>query len=455
MPDPARRSRRLTRGACLVAPLAWALALVATPSVDAARADRLIEAAGGQRGERAAGFGYAVTGVGDWDGDGVADFAASAPALGEVLPGGVWVLSGATGEDLVRFIGDPGDDFGYALAGGIDVNGDGTGDLLVGVRAAAGGGIRRGEVRAYSGRSRKRLDRTLQGTGDHDLFGSALAAIDDVDGDGVRDLVVGAPGADDGAGAARIYSARSFALVHTVRGKHPGARLGSAVADAGDVDGDGRGDLLVGSPNETGAATNSGVVRVITGRTWRTLRTLWGALAHERFGTRVATLGDVDGDGRSEFAVASPSAELDGLADAGRVRVFDGADGSLRFEVRGAVAGAFLGRGLAGDLDLDGDGHPDLIVGSPYALGHIGRKEHRVGSIQAFSGVDGAPLEQWHGGQPGELLGWSVAILRDPGGTGPAVGLVAGAPGRRDTPPQAGDPPTQQGRVRHYATRGE
>ncbi|WP_419192321.1 integrin alpha [Engelhardtia mirabilis] len=407
------------------------------------------------RGERTAGFGFDVTGVGDWDRDGIADAAASAPALGEDTPGAVWVLSGKTGRELAHFFGAPGEEFGYAIAGDLDVDHDGVGDLLVGVRSAAGGGLRRGEVRFFSGRTMAPMKHLLTGEVDHAMFGSALAIIGDLDDDGIRDIAVGAPGEARDAGTVRIHSGKTLEPIAVLRGSGPGDRFGSAIASAGDVNADGREDLIVGAPNERGVHPESGTVRIFNARTQRPLRTLYGELPHERFGTRVAGIGDVTGDGRSEYAVASPSAEFGGLADVGRVQVFDGRSGERRFILNGSSAGDFFGRGLAGGIDVNGDGWPDLIVGSPYATQRIGRTDRRAGALRCYSGVDGALIQDIPSRLRGELLGWNVAVLRDPRDAGSPVGIAIGGPGRRGTPPQAGDPPTRQGSLRLYERRPE
>jgi hypothetical protein len=109
----------------------------------------------------------------------------------------------------------------------------------------------------------------LAGESSFDLFGSAVAGLEDLDGDGRGDLVVGASLSDakgSGAGSAYVYSGATGALLWTLRGEASGDAFGYAVADAGDVNGDGASDVLVGAPGADAGGQNSAAMRTARAR---------------------------------------------------------------------------------------------------------------------------------------------------------------------------------------------
>jgi hypothetical protein len=411
--------------------------------------DRLHEATRAARGEASSGFGFAVAAVGDWDGDGRSDVAVGAPSNGQQSPGAVWVLSSASGAELAHFVGnEPGEEFGYALAGDLDWNGDQFPDLVVGVRSASIGGTRRGAVRFFSGRERKPLAAALLGVEDHAFCGASLARLDDGDGDGRPELAVGSPGESVGRGLVRVYAPGSTEPRLVLRGRGSGDGFGTSVAAARDMNGDGHDDVLVGVPRESRSAPGSGAVRVFDGRNGRTLRTLWGTEPHGAFGERVAALGDVDGDGCAEFAVSSPSLDFADQVDVGRVEVFDGRSGLRLYLWDGPDSGGFFGRGLAGGLDVDGDGAPDLAVGAPYALRQGATRPQRSGAVSVYSGRTGLLLQTLSRAERGEFFGWSLAVLPRADDAIGTRGLAIGAPGRRESRPDPGDPEPRPGHLR-------
>ena len=261
--------------------------------------------------------------------------------------------------------------------------------------------------------------------------GSALAQVGDLDGDGVRDVLVGAPadgsvGAE--AGAAFVASGADGHLLFQWQGYGAGDQFGSAVACAGDVDADGVDDIVIGAAQDafnpdTGWAGNGpGYAQVFSGADGSLLFSWQGEAAlnpdFSSFGRAVAGVGDLDGDGHDDVAVAEREAEVESLHDldpvGGRVWVFSGADGSVlrRFENVGIVNG-HLGWSMSGGADVDGDGTPDLVMGAPIA--------NRVAIV---SGATGATLLLTDGAPTG--VGYSVAFLDDVDGDG-SLDLVAGA----------------------------
>ncbi len=307
------------------------------------------------------------------------------------------------------------------------------------------------------------------GNSSGDSYGKSVTGLDDVNGDGVPDVAVGAPQSDYGgldAGSVKIYSGLTGQLIRVFVGI-PGSNFGAAVASAGDVDGDGRGDIIVGAPfarvngiQLVGEAVVISIARV------QVLHRFKGAAYLDAFGTSVGSAGDVDGDGIPDIQIGATSF-FQGLR--GYVRVFAGSDGSLLHDLRGAQAGDFFGTSLAEVGDQDGDGHDDLLIGAPqnnvgpgYALVISGRTGGLLrslsgvaandqfgqsvtgledldgdqipelavgayrsdlggldaGSVTVYSGATGAPLRTMLGDGPHHWLGFAVANAGDVDGDG-------------------------------------
>src|SRR5690349_769155 len=172
------------------------------------------------------------------------------------------------------------------------------------------------------------------------------------------------------------------------------AQFGLSVASIGDVNGDGISDLLVGAPGADKAFVISGADQTV-------LRTISDpdGLTGNRFGFAVVAAGDWNGDGVPDFAVGAPGDEMflplpcpgpDPCPPdpaSGRVFVFSGSDGALIRKITPPVEAIDFGYSLANLGDVNGDGKPDLAVGMPVHA-------HFFGSVFAFSGSNGAVLWQ-------------------------------------------------------------
>ncbi len=242
-----------------------------------------------------------------------------------------------------------------------------------------------------------------------DLFGFDVIVIDDRDGDGLDDWVVGAPegqGQVTGSGYVEVRSGADGGLLARIDGVQAGDEFGSALAWIGDMDLDGVRDLLIGAPG-------AGEVSVWSLASYTSLLTLNGAGA---FGSSLAALGDVDQDGRDDFGVGAPS------TSGPDVHVF-AADGSL---IRTHTAANFLGTSFVGLADVDADGVPDYAVGDRIHDSNVGR-------VRAYSGASGSELWTTEGyvlpGDPFcQRFGISLLEVADQDGDGVAD-LLAGADG--------------------------
>ncbi len=331
----------------------------------------------GASGDR---FGHALDFTGDMDGDGVRDVVVGAPnavlmTTTITWPGSVTVVSGTTGATILERFGPSHDDeMGTAVAGGFDWDRDGIEDFAGGAVAYGSPQADSGYVEVWSGANGATLF-SLAGGG-ADRLGAALANVGDVNQDGFEDLCVGAPGDDFGASEAGSFWVRTEGqlLIEAFGGWYDG--LGSTISAADDYDNDGHPDFLVGSPGwGTVLSSASGQVQLFSGDTGAVLFT-WTAGYLDEFGASIARIGDVNGDGKQDFAVGA----LRGPTATGLVRVF-----SLKFGTELFTVNDDFGAHLAGLGDVNGDGVPDFAAAAPGWDG-TGLLGVNVGEIQLISG---------------------------------------------------------------------
>lgn len=311
-------------------------------------------------------FGAAVAGPGDVDGDGVPDVLVGAYRhdTGGTRAGRAYVFSGATSLPLHVIDGlAPGDEFGVGVAAVGDVDGDGRPDFAVGAHHSAEVAPQSGSVRVYSGATGVQIHAFL-GDEFHDDLGHVLSGAGDVDGDGVPDIIGGLHDSVD-AGQARVYSGASGALLFNFVGTSVGDFYGHAVASAGDVDGDGRSDLLVGASRDDSLALNAGRAELRSGASGALLAQWFGVVAEDELGLSVWSAGDFDGDGCVDQILSVSGDDTSGM-NAGSAQVRSGADASLIASLHGVAQGIRHDVVVCGDVDLDGDGRPEVMVGFPY-----------------------------------------------------------------------------------------
>ena len=289
-------------------------------------------------------FGTAVAILEDADGDGLSELLVTAPPPpGSTEAGRAWIFSGAEGS--VSALPDwsftstaPGAPFGaYAAAAG-DLNADGLTDFLV---STAGQPAADGYSRAFVfyGAASLAIEapQALSSDARQDGFGAA-AASGDFNGDGVDDLLVAGPTFSltaEQPDAGRVYayagsaSGLSGSPSSTTTGR-AGSRFGAALANAGDLNGDGTQDAAIGAPlaSAGGPVTNGQAFAYFGGRSGLSLAydfTEAGEAGNDLFGAFVAGAGDLDGDGRDDLAVAAPGRDLNGLTDGGALYLYSGA----------------------------------------------------------------------------------------------------------------------------------
>jgi hypothetical protein len=296
---------------------------------------------------------WSVAGVGDQDGDGVPDVLFGFPDYFNIhgnTVGQVYGISGATG---ATFYFDEGRDFGaigydYRLGccvrGLGDANADGLPDFGYGIQGpdAPYGGASEVRVRFTGGGTG--VDSTLAFFFDTTVPNHALAPVGDVDGDGGSDFVAGTKDRFN-VGAVDVRSGKSGSLIRTIVGNAASDGFATTLGACGDLDGDGVRDILVGAPLHKVGGHATGSVMIYSGATGAFLRQLDGAFDQQHFGADVDGLDDLDGDGVADFVVASSDSVH------GRVQLFSGASGAELQRIDGEPAA--LVRNV-GDLDGDG-----------------------------------------------------------------------------------------------------
>ena len=358
-------------------------------------------------------LGAGLADPGDLNGDGYADLLAggSGDASGGEDAGSVWLIAGpladgATIEDRLAVVrgAAAGDALGGALAAGGDLDGDGLGDWAAGSYLSSLSAAGAGAVWSYStGWSGDEVagasaSARLLGVAAGDGAGRALDLDGDVDGDGLADLVVGAPTADglgDKSNSGCVYVLYgpvtddiSLADSDRIVIGDDYSQAGYALDLAGDLDGDGRDDLIVGARHDDLGGDDAGGMALLLGpvevdamgdaaMTWA------GDSAGDDAGSSVRAAGDVDGDGSVDLIFGGPG-DADGGADAGAVWLVYGPAlaGDVGFKVSGEVAGGALGMRAGAAADLSGDGLFDLLLGAPKASSALSKS----GSILFVTG---------------------------------------------------------------------
>lgn len=307
--------------------------------------------------------GTRVARAGDVDGNGFDDYLISDP----LLPGGgvCVVYDGWTGVSPLYFAGSSSEKLGWSAQGVGDLNADGFDDIVMGAPGFNGG---QGRVHIrHGGSGGMTLYGPIAGEATWPDFGHAVAAAGDVDGDGTPDFLASATSSlAPGKGKVYVFSGTNGNLIRSWSDAGNNG-FGHALASAGDVNRDGRADVLVGLPYYSGIDATRGRAIVYSGRDGSVLHVLDGYSSNGLFGYALDGLGDVNGDRRGDFLVSAYN-ELGPGNVRGAVHVFDGRTGSILWSYRGEPGASVsdqFGAAAAGAGDIDGDGRNDVIVGAP------------------------------------------------------------------------------------------
>jgi len=264
-------------------------------------------------------------------------------------------------------------------------------------------------------------------------FGISVAAAGDVNGDGVPDAIVGVPRLNGPAGLfqageARVLSGATGATLLSFPGTAVNAAAGTAVAGIGDVSGDGVPDVAVGAPEipfDPFIPTLPGTVTAYSGSNGAMLYVATGVSNGDRFGYSIAASSDVNADGVPDLIVGAIQRSEFGSTGSGRAQVLSGATGVSLLTVNGAATGDSFGFSVAEVGDVSGDGVPDFVVGAPRGI--FSFPPPAAGTARVFSGSSGATLFTFNGTATGDGFGFAVGAAGDVSGDG-VPDVVATAP---------------------------
>jgi VCBS repeat-containing protein len=404
----------------------------------------------------------------------------------------------------VRFAGvAASDQAGSAIGGGRDVNGDGVADLVVGTigldpsgRSNAGGAYVVFGDAALAGTpalgSAEAAGFRIIGARAGDQAGISVALIDDMNGDGRAEIAIGASaydvsGVSNAGGVFVVFGKATSTAVDLsqialgnggflIRGAALEDALGISVANVGDMNGDGRGDIVLGAHRANAPGFDSGAAYVVFGKaTGGTVNVgamgsqgfvINGAGVNDQLGYSVTGLGDVNGDGRPDIGIGGRLNDLNGTDSGSAWVVFGktttttvnlGSLGAGGFRIGGENDSDLAGFSLTAAGDVNGDGRADILVGAPgadqngAATGAAYIVYGKAGSAAVNLGALGSGGIRIGGEADGDQLGHALAAVGDVNGDGFDDFLLA-TPGSDESGPDAGAVYLLFGRAEGFAS---
>lgn len=323
-----------------------------------------------------------------------------------------------------------GDNLGFSCSGLGDANLDGIPDFVCGAREDDDSGDNSGSASIWSGADGS-LIRILPGPAAGDEYGFSVGTSGDLDNDGRADVVVATPFSDmrgRDSGIVRVHSSADGSIIHEWHGSAPGDTFGESVAGGADLTGDGVCDIVVGSPGHKTGAYSTGAVHVFSGSDGSPTHTFLGLSTGSDFlGLSVALGGDVNNDGYVDCIAGASGIEN----NKGRAEVYSVITSSVLYQLEGTNSVDFFGRAVSICGDTNADGHSDFLVGAP-GDDQFGFNE---GSATLFSGIDGSLLHTLVPVFRSRDMGRSVVGLGDIDDDG-CADLAVGIPMKR--PSEAG-----------------
>lgn len=306
-------------------------------------------------------FGFSLSNAGDVNGDSHSDIIVGAFGVSKAYVHHGNAVGLASYASTVLTSPGVNDSFALSVAGAGDVNGDGYSEVIVGAYGGGAAYIYNGSTAGILGTR----PRALFGSSDG-KFGVSVAGAGDIDADGYADVIVGASGVNSYAGATYVYMGGSAGITtgaaSTLAGTGSNSFFGSPVAGAGDVNGDGFSDVVVGA---SGVSSGSGASYIYLGSPARISAPYTSVISGTNsFGSNLASAGDVNADGYGDVIVAAPY----GSGGQGYVYLYLGSATGLSTTaatvVTSGVIGEFFGYSLDGAGDVNRDGYADVIIGT-------------------------------------------------------------------------------------------